>query len=110
MPEAKQRTGVMSQVMCCRSLPPLTQLYVSVDASTKESLRKIDRPLFRDFWERFLASLRALAERGQRTVFRLTLVKAWNTDELDNYAHLVSIGRPHFIEVKVGRLSFITAR
>ena len=43
-----------------RVLQPVTQLYVSVDAGTKESLKKIDRPLFRDFWERYLDSLRAL--------------------------------------------------
>ena len=51
---------------CCfffRDLKPVTQLYVSVDASTKESLKKIDRPLFRDFWPRFLDSLLALGEK-----------------------------------------------
>lgn len=32
------------------------QLYVSVDAATKDSLKAIDRPLFGDFWERFLVS------------------------------------------------------
>ncbi|CAL8363166.1 unnamed protein product [Merluccius merluccius] len=47
-----------------RSLVPVTQLYVSVDASTKDSLKKIDRPLFRDFWPRFLDSLKALGEKG----------------------------------------------
>ena len=41
----------------------MTQLYVSVDASTKDSLKKIDRPLFRDFWPRFLDSLKALSEK-----------------------------------------------
>ena len=46
-----------------RSLVPVTQLYVSVDASTKESLKKIDRPLFRDFWPRFISSLEALSEK-----------------------------------------------
>ena len=30
-----------------RQLDPCTQLYVSVDASTKDSLKKIDRPLFK---------------------------------------------------------------
>lgn len=30
------------------------QLYVSVDAATKDSLKAIDRPLFGDFWERFV--------------------------------------------------------
>lgn len=42
---------------------PLPQLYVSVDAATKESLKAIDRPLFGDFWERFTVRHRA-AEAG----------------------------------------------
>ncbi|XP_074045425.1 S-adenosyl-L-methionine-dependent tRNA 4-demethylwyosine synthase TYW1-like [Macrotis lagotis] len=83
-----------------RNLEPVTQLYVSVDASTKDSLKKIDRPLFKDFWQRFLDSLRALAEKQQRTVYRLTLVKAWNVEELQAYSELVSLGEPDFIEVK----------
>ncbi|RUS82372.1 hypothetical protein EGW08_009824, partial [Elysia chlorotica] len=83
-----------------RDLLPVTQLYVSVDAATKESLKKIDRPLFKDFWQRFIDSLTALRDKGQRTVYRLTLVKAFNTEELDNYAKLVSLGNPDFIEVK----------
>ncbi|XP_034820085.2 S-adenosyl-L-methionine-dependent tRNA 4-demethylwyosine synthase TYW1 isoform X3 [Pan paniscus] len=83
-----------------RNLEPVTQLYVSVDASTKDSLKKIDRPLFKDFWQRFLDSLKALAVKQQRTVYRLTLVKAWNVDELQAYAQLVSLGNPDFIEVK----------
>ncbi|NWY44196.1 TYW1 synthase, partial [Sylvia atricapilla] len=83
-----------------RRLEPVTQLYVSVDASTKESLRRIDRPLFKDFWQRFLDSLKALAEKQQRTVYRLTLVKAWNVDEVKAYADLISLGKPDFVEVK----------
>ncbi|XP_077422860.1 S-adenosyl-L-methionine-dependent tRNA 4-demethylwyosine synthase TYW1 [Vanacampus margaritifer] len=83
-----------------RSLEPVTQLYVSVDASTKESLKKIDRPLFKDFWTRFLDSLKALTEKRQRTVYRLTLVKAWNVEEMTAYSELVALGQPDFIEVK----------
>lgn len=83
-----------------RTLVPVTQLYVSVDASTKDSLKKIDRPLFKDFWQRFLDSLKALGEKQQRTVYRLTLVKAWNVDELKAYADLIALGQPDFIEVK----------
>ncbi|KFO90690.1 tRNA wybutosine-synthesizing protein 1, partial [Buceros rhinoceros silvestris] len=83
-----------------RNLEPVTQLYVSVDASTKESLKRIDRPLFKDFWQRFLDSLKALSEKQQRTVYRLTLVKAWNVDELKAYADLIALGKPDFIEVK----------
>uniref|UniRef100_A0A1A8MVF7 S-adenosyl-L-methionine-dependent tRNA 4-demethylwyosine synthase TYW1 n=1 Tax=Nothobranchius pienaari TaxID=704102 RepID=A0A1A8MVF7_9TELE len=83
-----------------RNLEPVTQLYVSVDASTKDSLKKIDRPLFKDFWPRFLDSLRALGEKRQRTVYRLTLVKAWNVEEMMAYAELITLGQPDFIEVK----------
>uniref|UniRef100_A0A8D0AFT5 S-adenosyl-L-methionine-dependent tRNA 4-demethylwyosine synthase TYW1 n=1 Tax=Sander lucioperca TaxID=283035 RepID=A0A8D0AFT5_SANLU len=83
-----------------RSLVPVTQLYVSVDASTKDSLKKIDRPLFKDFWPRFLDSLRALGEKRQRTVYRLTLVKAWNVEEMQSYSELIALGQPDFIEVK----------
>jgi tRNA wybutosine-synthesizing protein 1 len=106
------------------TLQPVTQLYVSVDAATKESLKKIDRPLFKDFWERFLDSLRALKDKvescqsvghychhllscqGQRTVYRLTLVKGYNTEEIEQYARLVELGDPDFIEVKVGSNCF----
>ncbi|NXP14827.1 TYW1 synthase, partial [Thinocorus orbignyianus] len=83
-----------------RNLEPVTQLYVSVDASTRESLKRIDRPLFKDFWQRFLDSLKALSEKQQRTVYRLTLVKAWNVDELKAYAELIALGKPDFVEVK----------
>ena len=40
-------------------------------------------------------------------MYRLTLVKAWNVDELKNYADLVSIGKPDLIEIKV-LLIFLT--
>ncbi|XP_042194576.1 S-adenosyl-L-methionine-dependent tRNA 4-demethylwyosine synthase TYW1 isoform X1 [Callorhinchus milii] len=83
-----------------RNLVPVTQLYVSVDASTQDSLKKIDRPLFKDFWPRFLACLQGLADKKQRTVYRLTLVKAWNVDELKAYSDLIDVGKPDFIEVK----------
>lgn len=81
-------------------LPPITQMYISVDASTKASLKAVDRPLFSDFWERFLDSIDQLAKKGQRTVFRLTLIKEWNMDEISNYADLILRGTPGFVEIK----------
>ncbi|KAL2024046.1 hypothetical protein VTK56DRAFT_281 [Thermocarpiscus australiensis] len=85
------------------ALQHVTQLYVSIDASNRESLRRIDRPLHRDFWERFQRCLDILRERRfrQRTVFRLTLVKGFNVeDEVEGYADLVEKGLPCFVEVK----------
>ncbi|KAF9881741.1 wyosine base formation [Colletotrichum karsti] len=85
------------------ALKAVTQLYVSIDASNKESLRKIDRPLHRDFWERFQRCLEILREKRfkHRTVFRLTLVKGFNVDdEVEGYAQLVEKGLPCFVEIK----------
>ncbi|KAI9722010.1 MAG: hypothetical protein M1812_001970 [Candelaria pacifica] len=85
------------------ALNPVTQLYVSIDASNRDSLRKIDRPLHRDFWERFMRCLDILRQKRfrQRTVFRLTLVKGFNIeDEAEGYADLVEKGLPCFVEVK----------
>jgi len=92
------------------TLKPATQLYVSIDAPTEgtervcvcaflssfrsthdiatvpvgasETLKRIDRPLFTDFWQRFLDCLAALSRKRQRTVYRLTLVKGWNVTEV----------------------------
>ncbi|EHA8587403.1 S-adenosyl-L-methionine-dependent tRNA 4-demethylwyosine synthase [Cocos nucifera] len=83
-----------------KMLRPVTQLYVSVDAATKDSLKAIDRPLFSDFWERFVDSLKALQDKEQRTVYRLTLVKGWNAEDIDAYANLIGIGKPDLVEIK----------
>lgn len=115
-----------------RALRPVTQLYLSIDAPTKEQLQvrrpparprrasrtsrapayaarvhrgrcrlqAVDRPIFEDFWERFLECIRILAEKPERTVFRLTLVNGWNLDQIGAYAELVALGRPDFVEIK----------
>ncbi|KAJ5690863.1 flavodoxin and radical SAM domain protein [Penicillium macrosclerotiorum] len=85
------------------ALHRVTQLYVSIDASNRETLKKIDRPLHRDFWERFQRCLDILREKRhiQRTVFRLTLVKGFNLDdEVIGYANLVEKALPGLIEIK----------
>jgi len=63
-------------------------------------LKKIDQPLFEDYWERLNQSLEFLSQKKQRTCIRLTLVKGENMCELANYANLIHKGDPDFIEVK----------
>lgn len=82
------------------NIRPITQLYVSVDAPTPESLIAIDRPLFQDAWERLQQSLSMLKDKGQRTVARLTVVKGWNSDEVEGYAKLIALGHVSLVEVK----------
>ena len=53
----------------------------------------VPRPLFSDFWERFLACLEELKQKGQRTVYRLTLVKKYNMTDVSEYVALVKLAR-----------------
>ncbi len=83
-----------------RDLKPITQLYCSVDAPTKEMLKEVDKPLFPNYWERMLQSLDYLALKKQRTCIRLTMIKDVNMIFPERYAELVLRGSPDFIEVK----------
>lgn len=83
-------------------LAKVTQLYVSIDAPTKMDLKKVDRPLNADFWERLMSCLDILrtTQSHQRTVFRLTLVKGFNMGDIESYADMVERAQPSQIEVK----------
>lgn len=85
-----------------KNLSKVTQLYVSIDASSKDSLKKVDRPLFKDYWDRLLNCLDILktTQRHQRTVFRLTLVKGFNMGDVEGYADMVERAEPSLIEIK----------
>lgn len=78
----------------------VTQLYVSVDAANQADLNRLDRPLFRDAWDRLRASLGHLKAKRCRTVYRLTLVAGYNAADVEGYARLVRLGNPDLIEVK----------
>ncbi|MFH1590745.1 MAG: 4-demethylwyosine synthase TYW1 [archaeon] len=83
-----------------RDLEPVTQLYLSVDAPNQELLKKVDVPLFSDYWARLLQSLDALARREDRTAIRLTIIKGINDTDPEGYKTLIERGDPDFIEVK----------
>lgn len=83
-----------------RELSTVTQLYISLDAPNKELLKKVDVPLFADYWERLNQSLSYLTEKKQRTCIRITAIKSLNMVEPWNYAALIRKGSPDFIEVK----------
>ena len=63
-----------------------------VGDSTPESLDTINRPLFKDTWDRLRVSLKFLKNKGQKTVARLTVVKGWNSDEVEGCAKLIIMG------------------
>jgi len=83
-----------------RALPRVTQLYLSCDGVDKETLQAVGRPLFRDYWERYLESMDILRERAERTVCRLTLMRGINMEDPRAWASLLSRASPDFVELK----------
>lgn len=77
-----------------------TNLYISLDAPDEETYKRIDVPMFGDFWERMNRSLELMSGFSCRKVLRLTLVKGWNDHNTEGYADLIKKASPDFIEVK----------
>lgn len=77
-----------------------TQLYVSLDAPTKEIYKKIDKPLLKDYWERLNKTLELLPSLNTRTVIRITAIKWLNMCNEKDYSKLIKKANPKFIEIK----------
>jgi len=79
-----------------------TQLYVSLTAPTNDVFKEVNRPVYKDGWERLNKTLSLMADFKCRRVIRLTLIKGVNDNEkyLDEYAELVEKSRTDFLEVK----------
>ena len=79
-----------------------TQIYLSTNASNKNMFYKINGPRHRNAWERWLQSLSFMSQVNTRTVLRFTLIRNFNDNPtfLKDFAELVEIGNPHFIELK----------
>jgi len=77
-----------------------TQLYLSLDAPTKELYKKVDNPMLEDYWERFNKSLEIISKLKTRTVIRITSVKEINMSNEEDYAKLIKKGKPLFVEIK----------
>ena len=83
-----------------RKLKTITQLYLSLDAPNPDTLKLIDKPLFIDYWKRYLKSIDEAAKKKYRTTARLTVVSGVNDIEPENYAKLIVRGDFDFVEVK----------
>ena len=79
-----------------------TQLYLSTNASNRKMFYRINRPRHNDAWERWMKSLRFLADVNTRTVLRMTLIRDYNDNLqfINEFAEMMLQGDPHFIELK----------
>lgn len=76
-----------------------TQLYVSLDAPNEEMYKKIDRPLMQGGWKAIQETLQHFPSMNCRTVVRLTLMRS-NMVQPEDYAKLISIANPDYVEIK----------
>ena len=77
-----------------------SQLYLSLDAPTKEIYKKVDIPQFPDFWERFEETIALLPSFSCKKAVRLTLVKRRNDSHAKEYAELIKRTGADFVEIK----------
>ena len=79
-----------------------TQLYVSMIAPNEALFKKISNSCYKDCWKRYLTTLKLLKQKSKttRTVLRMTLIKWVNMIEHENYAKLIQMAQPDFIEIK----------
>jgi len=77
-----------------------SQLYLSLDAPTKEIYKKIDVPQFPDFWNRFERTIDMMPSFSCKKAVRLTIVKGWNDKNIDDYVGLIERTDADFVEVK----------
>jgi len=78
-----------------------TQLYISMNAPDEDAFKKICRPSIKDAWRIYNESLEIFSKRTDvRRVIRLTLIKDFNTHNIEGYARQIEKAEPDFIECK----------
>jgi len=83
-----------------KALP--TQLYISLNTPNKEMYKKWHKSSMKNAWEKFNESLKIIKKLDGKTrrVLRMTLVRNKNMAEEENYAKLILVAMPDFVEVK----------
>lgn len=95
-----QEPDMLQKLQDENALP--TQLYLSTNAADYESFMRINRPRYKDSWERWNTSLNLLSQLKTRTVIRITLIRDYNNhdENIPAFASMLRRANAHFIEVK----------
>ena len=97
-------TFVVSNGQCVNRLRNLEkdpyQLYLSLDAPSKEIYVDLCRPQVDNAWDNLNESLETLSSFKSRTCIRNTCVKGRNMNNPEKYASLINKADPDFIEIK----------
>jgi tRNA wybutosine-synthesizing protein 1 len=81
---------------------PPTQLYISIDAPNEELFNIVDRPIIKNAWQGLYKTLSILPKLREkcRTAVRITLIKGMNMVKPEEWAKLIKLSNPNFVEVK----------
>lgn len=95
-----QEPEMLKKLVNENALP--TQIYLSTNASNRKMFNIINRPRYKDAWQRWNDSLLLLSKMNTRTVIRTTLIRGYNESlgYMKEFAEILRIGNPHFIELK----------
>jgi tRNA wybutosine-synthesizing protein 1 len=95
-----QEPEMINRLIKEEALP--TQLYLSTNASNKKMFYQINRPKYKDAWDRWLKTLQILSRINTRTVLRITLIRNYNNDlnNIPEFVKIINQANPHFIEIK----------
>ncbi len=77
-----------------------TQLYVSLCATGEESCRKVNQPEIAGAWQKLVETLELFPSLKTRRVIRLTLTKGLNMEAPEEFAKLVKLADPDWVEAK----------
>jgi len=77
-----------------------TQLYLSVNAPNKKLFDKITRSKMKNAWQSYMRTIKLFPRLKTRKVLRLTLIKDLNMNYINDYAKLIKLAKPDFVEVK----------
>ena len=97
-------TFVVSNGQCVERLRNLEnepyQLYLSLDAPTKEIFNEVCRPKINNAWDNLNESLETLSNFNSRTCIRNTCVKGKNMENPEEYGKLIKKANPDYVEIK----------
>jgi len=83
---------------------PPTQLYITLPAPNEKVFKEVCSPLIKDGWKKIIVSLKVMKSLRKkakvRTTIRLTLAKNVNMMQPEEYAELIKIAEPEFLEIK----------
>lgn len=93
--------GVRPDVLASLDDEP-SQLYISMEAWSRDKYVEFNRPLVPKAWELVMESLELLSSMSNPTVIRITLIKGFNDNEeaINGFKKIIEKAQPWYVEVK----------